>query len=148
MRMSHVVDVLQDFCESKPIFHNGSFFHVQHGKTYQQVKIGARPVSPQDFPNPHDVTEGKLSFEPNEEPSKAEEQVARVLGIQVAVELRIIGLEELCQLIQLVFHAALVKVKVGRHSLHEAHKAPKCIDFVLHDIQQRSQQIRHSLKDK
>jgi len=94
--VSHVIDVFENLCESKAVLHDGSLLHVQHGEADQEMKIRAGPVSPKNFPDPHYVTEGKLSFEPDEEPSEAEEQVARVLGVQVAVELGIVRFEELC----------------------------------------------------
>jgi hypothetical protein len=46
----------------------------------------------------------------------------------------------------LVFDATSFEVEISRHSLHESDKTPECVDLILHDVQDWSQQIGHALR--
>ena len=86
---------------------------------------------------PHNVFKGKLSLEPDEKPSKAEVEIARVFGDEVRVELRVDHLLQLNQLFQLFLHSALIQIEVPAHPLHEAGEAPERVHLVAHHVEDR-----------
>jgi hypothetical protein len=64
------------------------------------------------LPDHHDVVIGKLPFEQNKEPTEAEEQVARLVAVQVACKLWVQYLQQAGQLQKLLLHACLLQHKV------------------------------------
>ena len=61
----HVVDVFEDFRESKFIFDQNVFLGVEESDANEQVEIAARMTRPQHLPQTHDVGEGELPLEMN-----------------------------------------------------------------------------------
>ena len=61
----HVVDVLEDFRESKFIFDQDVFLGVEESDADEEVEIAAGMTRPQNLPQRHDVRKGKLTLEMN-----------------------------------------------------------------------------------
>ena len=53
------------------------------------MKVAARMSGPQHFPKAHDVREGKLALEEDEQPTEAEVEVASVVIVQISCQVRV-----------------------------------------------------------
>ena len=70
------------------------------------MEVFAWFLSPEHFPYPHRVRKLEFSLEPDEEPPKAEIQVAALLGVQVIVEHRVYVVENFSQIVKLALYSS------------------------------------------
>lgn len=84
-------------------------------------------------------------FSARETPIAIKRAPLRSLLTQVVGEFGIDELKQGVQVAQLSFDVRLIHVKILLHSLHQSHKTPERVHFVLHDNQDRTEQIVHAL---
>ena len=121
----HLVKVLQ-------MLHDNVAVLLQDRERDEQVEVGAEVVRPQALPEPQRIGPLELALVPDEQHAEEEEEVGRVGGLEVHVELRVHELHQVVQGEQLRAHPGLVAQEVPLHAVHELYEAPEGDGVVLH----------------
>ena len=111
----------------------------------KQVKLRREVVGPQQLPQPQDITPVELALVPDEQHAEEEEEVGRVGGLEVQVELWVEELDELVERGELGAHAGLVAHEVARHAVHGAGEGPEGDRVVLEHGVDGREEVGHAL---
>lgn len=137
------------------------------------MEVLAGQVRPQNLPQFQYVDRTELALEEHQQPPEAEEHIAGIVSVQVIRQLRLRGAQQGMQLAQLRLHAFLVHLEVSAlfdnnvdhyhhrltviipsglrvtleayHFVHEPDETPERVDLVVHEEQDRTEEITHTL---
>lgn len=100
---------------------------------------------PQHLREAHHLVVGELSFEVEQEPAVAEEEVKCARLAQVVVQFGVVGAQRAAQMAELDAHRPTVPPEVIAHALHEAAESEVGPGFSLHDVQKWREEVAHTL---
>ena len=111
--VAQLVDVLEHLVEVPEVRQDGVAVRLEDGAGDEQVEVAREVVGPETLPQAQHVGPGELALVPDEQHAEEEEEVGRVGGLQVQVELRVEELHELVEGGELGAHAGLVAEEIG-----------------------------------